>query len=224
MKNINISICCIFVCVRSTVFLKFFFHVSLLQCRLSLLAFRLQFLNKLELSWRTTKTSVPVPKNSTCQLCYVISWLDYCTTLVYCDLCGCNWLVDGVVWMSWPTVIQSQSLESTVVDDFSLVQHSVVDVVDLVAWNWFDMTSEDRTAMRVDRRQYELRQVTSYTPAPNRYRTSIIYCTTESQAGTGMISFFIISVENAGMPATRIFHSRKFHPLWYTVHPCSATR
>jgi len=74
--------------------------------------------------------------------------------------------------MSRPTVVQPLRLQSPVVDDDALVQHRVVDVVNRVARNWFDVAREHRTAMRVDRRQHELRQVTSYTSAPSKFHTN----------------------------------------------------
>jgi len=50
----------------------------------------------------------------------------------------------------------------SVVDDFAFVQHDVVDVVDLVQRNRLNVTREDRTAMRVDRRQHKLGQISRY--------------------------------------------------------------
>jgi len=67
--------------------------------------------------------------------------------------------------MTGAAVVESQRLESAVVDDDALVEDGVVDVVQLVAGLRLDVAREDGTAVRVDRRQHELGQVARYTPA-----------------------------------------------------------
>jgi len=72
--------------------------------------------------------------------------------------------IDRFLRVTRTSVVETLSLESSVVDRDSLEHHRILNVVDLVARNWFDVTREDRAAMREDRRQYELSQVASDTP------------------------------------------------------------
>jgi len=73
--------------------------------------------------------------------------------------------------MSGASVVESQRVLSPVVDDVALVQHGVVDVVELVARHRLHVAREDRAAMRVDRRQHELGQVARYTSAHGTVHT-----------------------------------------------------